>query len=619
MRSAWSALPPLLLFLAATAAQADERILRFVSDVQIRKDSTLDVTETIAVRAEGGAIRHGIVREFPTRYRGPHGSKVRVGFTFEGATLDGMPVAASTETIANGVRIKVGDPDKLVDPGEHSYALHYRTTRQIGRFDGYDELYWNATGTGWAFPIDEAIARIRLPGPVSFGQRSLYTGAQGATAANAVVSDEKPGEIAFRTTVPLGAYEGLTVAAAFPKGAIDPPGGATRAGWLLADYGPPALGVLALLGLLGFYVLAWRRAGRNPRAGTVVPIFAPPDALSPAGMRFVVKMAADNRAFAAALIDMGVRGHVKIAEDDGGFFGGTSRTIERLAGGSPLPKDEQAALEALCEPGETIAMKQTNHEAFASAKSALSSALKEQYEGTLFKRNYGWAVAGALFFAAGLWTVAAAVAAATGSVPLWPVGVVLASLAAAAIAWLAFHDSAGGKCILVLVGFVALAVSFALGMPIIGAALDSGWLLPLLLPALAFPLVISGFWWMAAPTSAGRKVLDDIAGFKQYLSIAEGERLDRMTPPKDTPAIFEKYLPYAIALGVENHWAKRFASVLAAAADGANSQGRQGFAWYSGTGDPWSNPGQFVDHVGSSLASTISSASTAPGSSSGSG
>jgi uncharacterized membrane protein len=130
------------------------------------------------------------------------------------------------------------------------------------------------------------------------------------------------------------------------------------------------------------------------------------------------------------------------------------------------------------------------------------------------------------------------------------------------------------------------------------------------------PVVISAFWWMSAPTIQGRGVLDRIAGFRQYLSIAERERLDRMTAPEDTPEIFERYLPYAIALGVENRWADRFRDVLAA----ASVQGQaQGFAWYSGSGNPWDDTGSFVDDVGSSLASTVSSASTAPGSSSGSG
>jgi uncharacterized membrane protein len=198
---------------------------------------------------------------------------------------------------------------------------------------------------------------------------------------------------------------------------------------------------------------------------------------------------------------------------------------------------------------------------------------------------------------------------------MWQIGVVLGGLALSAVLWLAFHDSAVGKCLLSLISLLAIFVAFALGMPIIAEALNSGWVLPLLFPMIALPLVVSAFWWIAAPTQEGRKVLDHVAGFKQYLSITERERLDRMTPPADTPELFERYLPYAIALGVENRWAERFATVLAAAA----AQGRQGFGWYSGSSNPWSNPGSFVSDVGTSLASTISSASTAPGSSSGSG
>ena len=129
MRSAWRALPALLL-MAAVPAQAEERILRYLSDVQVQKDSSLEVTETIDLRAENNRINHGIYRDFPTHYRGRNGSQVRVGFTFEGATLDGNSVPASTEPFANGVRIKVGDPDKIVDIGEHSYMLRYRATRR---------------------------------------------------------------------------------------------------------------------------------------------------------------------------------------------------------------------------------------------------------------------------------------------------------------------------------------------------------------------------------------------------------------------------------------------------------------------------------------------------------
>jgi len=596
-------------------AAAEERILRYLSDVQVQKDSSLEVTERIDLRAENDRINHGIYRDFPTRYHARNGSQVRVGFTFEGATLDGLPVPAAVETIANGVRIKVGDPDKIVDAGEHSYVLHYRTTRQVGRFDGYDELYWNATGNGWIFPIDEASARIRLPEPRQFGHHAVYTGPQGSTASDAELVDEKPGDILFRTTRELGPYEGLTVAVAFPKGVVAEPTESERARWWLADYGPPAAGVLTLIALSFFYFIAWRRAGRNPRAGTVVPIFSPPDDLSPAAMRYVSKMGSDNRAFASALVDMGVRGHIRLVEEERGWLSGNKTRLERLSSDAILSSEEQSALDCLCRPGEEIMMEQKNHEKFSAAKSALSSSLKEEFEGKLFRRNYGWAFAGLIFFLGAFWLVCAAVAAATDAIPLWTIGVVVGCLTVCALLWLGFHETAKGKCLLSLVTLFVVGIAGIIGMPVIGFALNSGWWQPIVLPLLALPIVVSAFWWIAAPTPEGRKVLDHIAGFKQYLSITERERLDRMTAPEDTPEIFERYLPYAIALGVENRWADRFAGVLAAAA----AQGRQGFAWYSGSSSPWSNPGGFADSVGSSLSDTISSASAAPGSSSGSG
>jgi uncharacterized membrane protein len=130
------------------------------------------------------------------------------------------------------------------------------------------------------------------------------------------------------------------------------------------------------------------------------------------------------------------------------------------------------------------------------------------------------------------------------------------------------------------------------------------------------PVVLTAFSWMAAPTREGRAVLDRIAGFRHYLSVAEEERLDTLHPPEKTPELFERYLPFAIALEVENDWAERFTSVLAAAAASGRSQP---MGWYSGSSDSWSDPGGFADSVGGSLASSISSASTAPGSSGGSG
>jgi uncharacterized membrane protein YgcG len=628
MRRLWLPLLAALALLWPAAASADERILHFLSDVSVQADGSLDVTETIRVRSEGVRIIRGIQRDFPTRYRNRLGGEVRVGFEMIGVQRDGRDEPWKTAAEGNGIRVRIGDPEIHLVPGEHVYAIRYRTTRQIGFFADFDELYWNATGTGWDFPIDVAEARIQLPRPVHFGNRAVYTGAQGATAANAGIVSESDGEIQFRTTEPLGANEGLTVAVAWEKGVVAPPPPPSAARLWLRDNAPPLAGALGLLGLLAYYFHAWRRAGRDPKPGTIVPIFTPPDGLSAAAMRYVTEMGADSRAFAAALVELGVGGHLRLVEEEGGFFRRDKTRIEKAPGRSSLPEAEAGMMAALFAGGDSVLMEQKNHATFSGAKDSLEKVLKRQHEGRLFVRNRIWAVRGLVLMVGALALPAALVL--LSAPDDYARNDLLAAAAALLLpaAALGLYTLSRGKgsakavagrmlaALLGVIGLVAGVVTVGNAVEGIVAYGDLRRLVPLALPLLALPVVLSAFWWMAAPTREGRAVLDRIAGFRHYLAIAEEERLDTLHPPEKTPELFERYLPHAIALEVENDWASRFTSVLAAAA--ASGQTRT-MGWYSGNSDPWNDPGDFADSVGSSLSSTISSASTAPGSSSGSG
>jgi uncharacterized membrane protein YgcG len=278
-------------------------------------------------------------------------------------------------------------------------------------------------------------------------------------------------------------------------------------------------------------------------------------------------------------------------------------------------------LNALVDPNGTIVMDKKNHADFSAAKKALSEDFKQAYDGKMFLRNYGWIGAAVAIFVAALWLAAGAVVWAEGAStkPL-----VLFSAAGIAIAALVFHaapnEKSTGRCLLTLVAAIVGGIAVVIAFPIIPDAMTTGNWIPLAIPLIGLPFVISSFFWMSAPTKEGRGVLDRIAGFKQYLSITERERLDRMQAPEDSLQLFERFLPYAIALGVENRWADRYTGLLAAAAAAPAASGAaQPFYWYSGSSSPWNDTGGFVDSLGSSLASTISSASTAPGSSSGSG
>ena len=247
----------LLAWLAVLSpAAADERILSYDSDLTVRSDGSLDVVETIRVRAEGSNIRRGIYRDFPTRYKDRLGNRVVVDFELLGVERDGKPEPNFTERLANGVRINTGNDDFLPTPGDFTFVLRYRSTRQLGFFADHDELYWNVTGLGWDFPIDAVQARVHLPSPVASQSLRLdgYTGRMGETGTDGRFLFEglRPGPIALM--VPLGdprvSDDALLQATSLvvPEGGgeiafeIDLPDGAIRVRVVDAATGAPVAG-----------------------------------------------------------------------------------------------------------------------------------------------------------------------------------------------------------------------------------------------------------------------------------------------------------------------------------------------------------------------------------------
>ena len=605
----------LLLCAAFGPAHADERILRFVSDVAVQTNGDLLVTETITVRAEGNVIKHGILRDFPTVYNKSDGTEVEVGFDVLGVMRDGAPETFATEQLSNGWRVRIGRADVFVPSGNHDYTIKYRTTRQIGFFKDFDELYWNATGTGWNFWIDSAEARISLPQQVAFTQNAIYTGPQGAKGRDAEVIEQRSGHITFRTTRPLPPHSGLTVAAGWQKGIVTPPTDAQKAGLWLNDNAPLTAAGIALLLVLGYYFYAWRNVARDPRGGAIVPLFNPPKGMSAAACRYVLRMGADDKMFTAALIDVAVQGHHKLVEKKKGDM-----KLVPCEGGAPLAGAEQAMEQEMFGKRKSeLDLDNENSGIFQRAQGALASGLHAAYGEKYFHNNRAWSVQGLLgalllsalvistvFFSRGSYEGSATVITALSFMPAMIVVTILATfgLPRTFVAWpfLLF-----GCVFSLLVGSSGYNI-------LMGVA--QGWthVVPAALPLVLMPIASSAFSWMKAHTAEGRRITDEIEGFRQYLGVAERDRLNALNPPQDTPELFEKYLPYAIALDVENAWGKRFAGILAAMAVDPDADD----SWYRGRRDWVNDPQGFTTYLGSTLRATVASASTPPGSSGGS-
>ena len=398
-----------LLLAAIGPAGAAERILRFVSDVKVERNGDLVVTETIAVQAEGKEIRRGILRDFPTVYTRRDGARVEVGFDVQFVHPRRRRGKFVTERMSNGVRVRIGSADRLLSTGRHEYVIRYRTTRQIGFFADYDELYWNATGTGWTFPIDQAEARITLPEGVPFRQTALYTGPQGARGQDATIVEQQPGPHRVPHHEAAAGAQRAHGRRRLAEGRGDAARRGATGGWLLQDNKALGVAVIGLALVIAYYVFAWMRVGRDPPTGTIIPLFGPPAGMSAAAVRYVDRMGFDNRAFTAALIELGVNGHIKLIDRGAEHADRTSRRRQDDRSGGTGVGGEAVGT------SPSLLLTQTNHEKIGNAKNALEAALRESYRSKLFANNYGWSWLGFLLATALVVAIAVTIANTYGS------------------------------------------------------------------------------------------------------------------------------------------------------------------------------------------------------------
>ena len=184
----------------ACSAMADERILDYQSDIEVFADGSMQVTETIRVRAEQKEIKRGIYRDFPADYKDRFGNRYRVDFEVLEAKRDGHQESWHSKAQGNGVRVYLGDKNIYLDKGDYTYAITYRTNRQLGFFDDHDELYWNVTGNHWSFPIEAVSARVTLPEGLRAEQleAEAYTGPLGAKGQDYSASVDYDASVGFK-------------------------------------------------------------------------------------------------------------------------------------------------------------------------------------------------------------------------------------------------------------------------------------------------------------------------------------------------------------------------------------------------------------------------------------
>jgi len=610
-----------LTFLLSPAADAQqaERILRFKSHMRIQTDGSMTVTETITVNAAGQQIKRGIYRDFPTRYKDRFGNTVRVGFEVMSVFRNGRPEAFHLKKEANGIRVYMGRKNQRVRTGNHAYTLTYRTDRQLGYFDEFDELYWNVTGNGWSFSIEQVQAVVEPPPDAEVLEVSAYTGPKGARGQDFTVDRDDLGNIHFVTTRPLRPREGLTIAVSWPKGFVATPTFTDKVGYFFGDNPTTLVAVLGMIILLGYYFWVWFKIGRDPAKGPIIPLFSPPEGFTPAAVRFVTRMGFDHKSFASAVVDMAVKGFLNIQENDDEFTLSKNGTGESL-----LSKGEKRIEKNLFQGADRIKLETANHGKIGKAMDSFKKSLKIDFEKLYFQRNSKWLIPGGGISLLILVCVVLSASEIGGAVfmlvwlTIWTGGC-FALVLTTIRAWQTAFSSGGSGGFFKKSGAVGITL---FTLPFVGFEFFGMWAFssmasPMAVVVLVLIIAVNFLFHhlMKAPTIYGRRIMDQIERFKLYLSVAEKQGLDMRNPPEKTPQLFEKFLPFALALDVENQWTEQFAHVLARAGRSSDYSP----SWYSGGN--WHRLGAsgMANSLGSSFSSAISSSASPPGSSSGGG
>jgi uncharacterized membrane protein len=499
----------LAAFLAVSPAFAAVRqlvIQHFDDEVVVSEDGTIDVTETIEARFSGENW-HGLYRMIPTEYTNDAG--LNYSLLIDHITVtdsDGRSLKYDQSREGRYTKFKIYISN--ADDSTHTIILHYRVLDAIRFFEDHDELYWSVTGNDWEVPIEFASAHIALPAGVTGLHAVAYTGATGSRAQDAVV-EVHDNFVEIHTTRPLSFHQGLTAVVGFDKNFVHELSGAAKFMQFLRSNTP----LLIPIGVFFVMFWLWWTRGRGPEHQAIAVQYEPPDKLTPGECGTLVDNEAAMRDITATLVDLAVKGYLTIEQRDESHLLGLSHSKEYIFHLKKSPAEwggarahEQQMLAALFGNGAITDVKLSdlqNH--FYTQVPGIRDSIFE----ALMTDNYY----------------------------LHRPDTVRQGYIGAGLA----------------IGFLTVAGNVVLARAT-GIA-SATWVIA----GIATGLVICGFgYFMSARTVTGQRALEKVLGFEDFLGRTQKDQIDRL---QTTPELFEKYLPYAMALHVEKKWVQVFSGI----------------------------------------------------------
>ena len=498
----WFAIAAVVVGFAAPLSARSYRIADFNDTITVGSDGSTAVHERITLVFNGSY--QGITRTIPIEYPGPRGTNYTLFLNVTGVTNEnGQKLKYESSVKGDYRNLKIYVPG--AEDTTRTVEIDYTLRNAIRFFDDHDEFYWNVTGNDWPVPIDHATALVSLPDAAAGSLRAqAFTGVYGSQQTEAT-SDVKGPDVSFETTNPLPMRGGMTIDVFIPKGVIQQPSRFTLAMWFL---GSNPIVFLPLLTFAVMFVLWWTR-GRDPDPGaSVAPMYEPPAGMTPAECGALLGDQVHPHDITSTIVDLAVRGYLKIEEtDDKGLVFHHKDYVFHLQKARDewqgLAPHERVMMENIFGSDSDVrlsSLKNRFYTALPAIRTDIMSALKQKGMYLVDPESATALSVGAIFV------------------------IVAPFFAVQFLGWKDVFSSVG---VLILSAGVAAII-----------------------------------WWlfarqMTAKTVKGGRTRVAILGFQEFMNRVDADRLKRMPP--DT---FEKFLPYAMALGVEHHWAQAFAGLL---------------------------------------------------------
>ncbi len=360
-----------------------------------------------------------------------------------------------------------------------------------------------------------------------------------------------------------------------------------------------------LLPLLAYYLIVWYFVGRDPkRSPTTVVQYEPPEGLSPAAVRYVSTLRCDGRTLAAAIVDLAVRGKLWMYDSGPEYF--LKRTGDAPLT-SDLPGEEKVLIQQLFASRAAVEVVKEEWEVFLPAIREFKTMLSRLYaKGKYFSSNWGFSAAGILFTVMLLVGLVNQLSKPGFFEPLTlgdianfisrsPAGArFIAFVSNGDIPYSRFSETdafpLGLFTLIFLLGSLALYGGIlrlgywkrgrpdqdsgggtgAVAITILGLLLTIFGLVPAMAISMTYAIFLVGATWLnlvflrllPSYTKSGRRLLEKIEGFRQYLATVEQDPLNRLSLADKVQGTLVGLLPYALALDVRHDWTDSFSMAV---------------------------------------------------------